>query len=144
MYRRRGRYFVGPLNATNWLRVIGSGPYCALPSSASALDLGAAVVSALEASSFEAIDGEEVTRLAEERLLELARAAGVSSWKTFERGARYVDVDLATAAEILVTPNHRRRGYWEPTPERYWRHLRQPSDAELGDAVLAALEIATA
>jgi hypothetical protein len=54
-----------------------------------------------------------------------------------------VDVDRDND-EIVVKPNHRKRGYWEPTPARYWRSLRNPSAPELGEAVLAAFEIATA
>jgi hypothetical protein len=142
--RRRRRYFIGPYNETRELTVIAPGPYCVLPDSAPADEIGSAVMAALDASSFEDVAGEALTRLADERVLELARAAGVSAWSTFERGTRLVGVDRVKNNELLVTPNHRKRGYWEPTPERYWHRLDGPSAAELGEACVAAFERSTA
>ena len=122
---------------------MGPGPYRVFGESPSASELGSAARAALEAASFEDLAGEAIAQVAEQRTLELARAAGVGSWSTFERGTRLVGVDR-DADEILVEPNHRKRGYWEPTPDRYWQRLRRPSDVELGDAIFAALERSTA
>jgi hypothetical protein len=68
----------------------------------------------------------------------------VKDRSTFERGARLVSFDCGGAGEVLVTPNFRRRGYWEPAPQAQWSRLQRPSDSELGDAAVEAVGRATA
>ncbi len=140
---RRGRYFVGSYSETPELTIIGPAPYYVLTQNSPA-HVGQTAHAALAASKFENVSWDEAQKLAEQRVLELAHLAGVKARTTFERGARLVDLDHDNAGEILVTPNHRKRGYWDPMPERYWLRVRRPSDAELGKAIIAALDRATA
>jgi hypothetical protein len=77
-------------------------------------------------------------------MLALARLAGVKDRRTFERGARLVGIDCPSPGEILVTPNFRKRGYWEPAPQTQWKRLQRPSDSELGAAAIEAVARATA
>jgi hypothetical protein len=139
---RRGRYFIGPYNATPSLTIVGAGPYRVLPDSCAAAALGGAAYAALDASVFEDVSAEEAPRLADARVLELARTAGVKNWASFERGTRLVAVDRDTRDEILITPMLRKRGYWEPAAEGHWRRLRRPAQAELGAVLRDALEVA--
>ncbi len=136
---RKGRYFVGPYSATLVIDVLGVPPYHVLDASCSADELGHTVKRALNASAEEALDAEGVARVGEERMAALAALARVKHWRTYERGTRHVDVEYVSANEILITPNFRKRGYWEPVPEAQWLRLRHPSDAELGEATMTAV-----
>ena len=140
VYRRRGRYYIGPYSDTPSLTIMGPSPYIACEAN----DVGRAVVHVLATAPAEQLSFDEARSAAEERLLELANTAGVKAWRTFERGARLVEVDELDNGEVVATPTFRVRGYREPTPERTWIRLRRPSTEELGQAVLDALERARA
>ena len=142
--RRRSRYFIGPYNDTPDITILGAPPYSVLDIGCVPHQLGRAVRFALEASTDEPASWDEALELAEERTLELARLAGVKDRRTFERGARLVNFERVGRGEILLTPQFRKRGYWEPVPEDQWRRLRRPSDAELGVAALDAVAASTA
>jgi hypothetical protein len=140
---RRGRYFIGPYSDTPDLTVLGPPPYVAFSEHCSPADLGHAIRTALDAWLEENVSGEDLVRLANERALELARLAGVKDRRTFERGARLVQFDCVSSDEILGTPSHRTRGYWEPVPEAQWSRLRRPSDSELGHTAVSAIARST-
>jgi hypothetical protein len=142
--RRRGRYFIGHYAETPDITVIGGPPYYVLDEVSGAEELGRTVRLALEASEDENLAWDAVSRVAEERLAAVAEIAGVKDWSTYERRTRHVDVTSVSRAEIVVTPFFRRRGYWEPVPEDQWLKLRRPSDRELGDAAIAAIERSSA
>ena len=141
---RRRRYFIGPYSDTPHITLIGPPPYHVLAQACAPDELGRTIRLALEASQEESVSADDIVRLAEERTLALARLAGVKDRQTFERGARLVSFEGVRANEILVTPNFRKRGYWEPAPESQWRRLLRPSDAELGRAAVEAADAATA
>jgi hypothetical protein len=142
--RRRGRYFVGHYSETPEITVIGGPPYYVLDETCAVADIGRTVRLALDDSGDENMSWEVAWRVAEERVTAVANLAGVKDRPTYERGTRHISFDRLSRAEILVTPTFRRRGYWEPVPEEQWLRLRHPSDRELGEAAMTALERSSA
>jgi hypothetical protein len=135
---RGRRYFIGPYSDTPDTTILGPPPYYVLSEGCQPEELGRTIRLALEASTAESASGDQIARLAERRALAVARFAGVKDRRTFERGARLVDVDWSSSGEILVTPCFRKRGSWEPSPEAQWTRLTRPSDADLGHAAIDA------
>jgi hypothetical protein len=140
---RRGKCFVGSYSDTPEITVIGPPPYAVLSEDCTPEELGAVVRVALRDSAVEHVSWDDAWCLADERVLELARLAGVKDRRTFERGTRLVDVDDDQGA-LTVTPNFRERGSRAPSPESLWMHLDTPADDVLGAAVKEALGRASA
>jgi hypothetical protein len=140
---RRRRYFVGSYSDTPDITIVGPPPYAVLSEDCAPEELGATVRTALRTSAVEQVSWDDALRLADERILQLARLAGVKDRRTFERGVRLVDAQCDQRG-VTVTPHFRKRGYWEPSPESLWLHLDAPPDRVLGVAVKKALERASA
>jgi hypothetical protein len=107
-----------PYSDTPDITMIGSPPYYVVDEACEPEQLGKAIRRAMDASGQETTASADLERISEDRGLELARLAGVSDRKTFERRTRYVSFDCVGEDQILVTPHFRKRGYWEPVPER--------------------------
>jgi hypothetical protein len=138
------RYLIGPYSDTPDIIMIGPPPYYVVDEACEPEQLGKTIRRAMDASGQETTASADLERISEDRGLELARLAGVSDRKTFERRTRYVSFDCVGEDQILVTPHFRKRGYWEPVPEAQWLNVQRPSDAELGQAAITAAKRATA
>jgi hypothetical protein len=107
-----------------------------LKRSASAVELGVAVIRAIE--SFEYLPVAPSTTEIEDWNNELYRVVGIQSERGFERGASVVDV-AEEAGRWVVKPQDRRRGYWVPMDETTYLHLTEPRPEDVGHAVRQAL-----
>lgn len=136
VYRRGQTYVVTAHRRFGYGPWQRSPPYAVLERSASDLELGAAVVRAIE--SFEYLAAPPTAAEVDDWNNELYRVAGVKDERTFERNASVVQI-LEERGRWVVEPHDRRRGYWVPMSEETFLHLSEPSPEEVATAVRKVL-----
>lgn len=117
---------------------IDQGPCWSLQISASPEALGNAIHAALAASSIGIAHPTSWSDL-NAALLE---ASGVESWSVFGKSAKCVNVDAAECISVEPTRNEGSRGGFVALEERIERVPLGGGDADLGNSVKRALDVA--
>jgi hypothetical protein len=137
-FRLRDRYFIHPEKQTTAGLLLAQGDFTSLPLSASAEQLGVAVLAALEQSAGVVPHPTQWTGLMKPRLA----AAGVRSERAFMRDACLVSVSLGDKMSLKPHANGGSTGDgrgFSPIPARSIAIPAESPANEIGDALVKAL-----
>lgn len=101
LYERRGSVFIVPALQTEDGLWIEQGPCTKLPSQSHPADIGRAVLEALSHSGRIIPHPTEWKSVDEDN--PILQAAGIKRWRTFQKGARTVDIGLY-GERLMLTP----------------------------------------
>ncbi|WP_433673863.1 hypothetical protein [Microbacterium gorillae] len=147
MLRPTGQLYVQVLSASaNRIWSVDGLP-TVLDSGTSSIDLGAAVLGALEKSTFGLVEDPTPFDLPSQS--PLLAWAGVKTWSTYNRDCRIIqvraDYDHGSPTTVILTPQARdRTGGYSPLSGLRKRDVDATDPAELGTAILLSLQDATA